>query len=345
MSVASLAARIVMRLSPADRRDWAHAMACEIAAVEGAGTRRFALGCIAAAAMLRIDWIGRRGMKMVERPRAATVACGVVASVLGLVHLVAAGASPFMPVTNAVALVLALTLLAFTWRTTIPAGVVVVATGAVLLATAFLGSSAEGATRWVRIAGIAVQPSLILLPLAIVLHVTGRNRATTAGLALAALALAVQPDRAMAGALLVALLAGGRRSGAIAPAAAAIGLAVAMIRPDAVPAVPSVDGVLYAALHMNVVAAVAVFAGTAILLAPLAIARAPATAAFGACWLGVVAAAALGDYPTPLVGFGGSAILGYLLAAARLPAGRASRARTIDTATAAGEETRLFRLA
>jgi hypothetical protein len=35
----------------------------------------------------------------------------------------------------------------------------------------------------------------------------------------------------------------------------------------------------------------------------------------------VAAAAALGNYPTPLVGYGGSAVLGYLLSVALLPAG------------------------
>jgi cell division protein FtsW (lipid II flippase) len=34
----------------------------------------------------------------------------------------------------------------------------------------------------------------------------------------------------------------------------------------------------------------------------------------------VIAAAAIGNYPTPLVGYGGSAILGYLLSAALLSA-------------------------
>jgi hypothetical protein len=40
---------------------------------------------------------------------------------------------------------------------------------------------------------------------------------------------------------------------------------------------------------------------------------------FGAVWLTVVAFAALGPYPTPLVGYGSSAILGCCLSAAALP--------------------------
>jgi hypothetical protein len=44
----------------------------------------------------------------------------------------------------------------------------------------------------------------------------------------------------------------------------------------------------------------------------------------------VVAAAALGNYPTPLVGYGGSAVLGYLLSAALLPTASAQAARAVS---------------
>ena len=51
-------------------------------------------------------------------------------------------------------------------------------------------------------------------------------------------------------------------------------------------------------------------------------------AVFGAVWLGAVAAAALGNYPTPLVGYGGSAILGYALSLSFMP-GRAGRSAVV----------------
>ena len=41
-------------------------------------------------------------------------------------------------------------------------------------------------------------------------------------------------------------------------------------------------------------------------------------AMFGATWLAVIAFAFAGNYPTPLVGYGSSAILGYCLSAAVL---------------------------
>ena len=52
-------------------------------------------------------------------------------------------------------------------------------------------------------------------------------------------------------------------------------------------------------------------------------------AVFGAVWLGVVVAAALGNYPTPLVGYGGSAILGYVLSLSLMP-GRARSAVVVE---------------
>ena len=42
----------------------------------------------------------------------------------------------------------------------------------------------------------------------------------------------------------------------------------------------------------------------------------PRLLAFGAVWVAMIVAAAAGNYPTPLVGFGGSAIVGYLLSIA-----------------------------
>ena len=49
--------------------------------------------------------------------------------------------------------------------------------------------------------------------------------------------------------------------------------------------------------------------------------------AFGIVWSGIMVAAALGNYPTPLVGYGGSAVLGYLLSLAALPAAARSGSR------------------
>jgi hypothetical protein len=51
-----------------------------------------------------------------------------------------------------------------------------------------------------------------------------------------------------------------------------------------------------------------------------------------------VLAAALGNYPTPLVGYGGSAVLGYLLSVALLPGG--ARAASAEGAAARARDER-----
>jgi cell division protein FtsW (lipid II flippase) len=46
-------------------------------------------------------------------------------------------------------------------------GVLTIVLAAALLATALLGARADGAARWVRLGGLSIQPSLILLPVMI----------------------------------------------------------------------------------------------------------------------------------------------------------------------------------
>jgi hypothetical protein len=96
-----------------------------------------------------------------------------------------------------------------------------------------------------------------------------------------------------------------------------------MLLPDALPAVPFVDRILYTAFDVHMLAGAAVVAGCFILLTPAVgalwrVPERPVLFAFGASWAALIVAAAVGNYPTPLVGYGGSAVLGYLLSAALL---------------------------
>jgi hypothetical protein len=83
--------------------------------------------------------------------------------------------------------------------------------------------------------------------------------------------------------------------------------------------VPYVDQILFTAFDVHSLAGAAVLAGSLLLLVPSIVgvrtdpARAHIHLVFGAIWLGCVLAAGLGNYPTPVVGYGGSAILGYML--------------------------------
>ena len=276
--------------------------------------------------------------RLLDHPRLLGLLCAALAVGLGIVYMASAGAPPRYLIINLAAFVVGAAIWLGLGRevTSRWQGVAVLALTAPLLATALFGVPVEGASRWVNVGPLSVQVSFIVLPAIIVLYARSTDvRSTdaigTAGILIAAAALAAQPDRAMAGVLLAGIgaivLAQPSRLGALAFAGAVIGFGVAMLLPDALPAVPFVDRVLYTAFDVHILAGVAVVAGCLILLAPMAAVLGPmpdrrVLFAFGASWAALIAAAAIGDYPTPLVGYGGSAVLGYLLSVALLPGSR-----------------------
>jgi hypothetical protein len=267
------------------------------------------------------------------QPRRLAALCGAGAVLAGLAYLWIAGAPRHYLAMNALALPIGFVLMAMLdriggrfrgW-----AGVAALGAAGAILLTALLGQSLEGAVRWARIGGIAIQPSLILLPLLVLAFAQARSWTAAAGIGIAALALALQPDRGMAGALAAGMLALGAldpgRKTAAAAAAAVAGFAATLILPDALPATPFVDQVFSTSFEAGAAAGLLVLGGALLLLVPAAAGwvrdregRA-LHAAHGAVWLAILLAAALGNYPTPLVGYGGSAILGYFLAIAALP--------------------------
>ena len=300
----------------------------------------FAIGCLwggcreAAAHRLSSVTEGMRTMSKIVRnlkePRNAGLAVALAATCLGLFYLLAAAAPARYLTVNAAAFLLgAVALFGFAGagiRAIRFTGLLVLALAASLLATALFGASAEGASRWIRIGPLGVQLSLVVLPLMILLYARNPDRIGTAGIVVAAAALALQPDRGMAGVLTLAtgvlLLARRERSSAIAFAAALGAFAATMLRPDALPASPYVDRILFTAFEIHVGAGAAVLLGAAILPIPALVGwryDPPARsvyAVFAAVWIGCILAAILGNYPTPVVGYGGSAILGYLLSLA-----------------------------
>jgi hypothetical protein len=192
-----------------------------------------------------------------------------------------------------------------------------------------MGASAEGVTRWVPVGGVMLQPSLILLPILALRFARTRDALSTLALLIAALALALQPDRAMAGTLAaaMAMLAWLRpeRNVLLALAAAGAGFAATLLRADPSAAMPYVDQVFFTSFAAHPLAGLAVAAGALLLLVPAAVglagdaAHRTTHALFGTIWLAVILAALLGNYPTPVVGYGGSAILGYLVSLLGLP--------------------------
>jgi hypothetical protein len=284
-----------------------------------------------------------RGQRL---PRTTGIACAVGATGAGILYMAMAGAPATYIAINGLALVMGLGAVGLAWTAGrdrhLPGGMVLVL-GAALLATALFGLRADGAARWVRVGGTSVQVSLVVLPTMLVSFARHRERYSTLGVAVAALALAVQPDRAMAGVLAsaVAVLAVSTRDprALLALAGAATGFAATLLRPDTLPAAPYVDQVLYTAFDTGILAGLAVTCGALLLAVPALLGwrydpdHREVHAVFGTIWLGAVVAAALGNYPTPLVGYGGSAILGYALSLSLIPPKRhhaAAEARVGD---------------
>ena len=267
--------------------------------------------------------------RLIDKPRLLGLICAAFAVGLGVVYLTAAGAPFRYPAINLAAFVAGCVV----WlRVGPPAvsrwtGVAALALTAPLLATALFGAEVNGASRWVSAGPLSLQVSLIVLPGIIVLYARSTDAIGTVGIVTAASALATQPDRAMAGALVAGMgvIAATRRSrlSAFALSAALLGFGATLLQPDAVPAVPFVERVLYTAFDVHMLVGLGVVVGCFILLTPSlgAVRRGserPILLAFGASWAAVIAAAGIGNYPTPLVGYGGSAVLGYLLSVALL---------------------------
>jgi len=268
-----------------------------------------------------------------ENPRAVGVACAIAAAGLGLASMAAAGAPRLHLVVNGLALLVGLAsfgvLRSSSGHAPLLPGGVTLAFGGALIATTLFGASVEGASRWVRVGSLAVQLSLVLVPAMLVAFARQRDTLSTLGVILGASALALQPDRAMAGVLAAALavLAVRRPDRWVVSAlgVAAAGFAVTLLRPETLPAVPYADRVLRSAFEVHLLAGLAVVGGALLLAVPAIPGRkldsrnGDSYSVFGMVWLAVVLAAALGYSPTPLVGYSGSAVLGYLLSLAFLP--------------------------
>ena len=251
---------------------------------------------------------------------------------LGAIYMFAAGAPRRYILINTSAL--AVGVIAALFIRNVPvrnrwfAGASTVVIGLLLAATALFGVHIEGASRWITVAGITFQPSLILLPLAMVRFARDRSWLSSIGLAIAGVGLGMQPDRAMAGTLAagIAALWLHRREPpvTVALAAAITGFAATLLSTDAVAPVTFVEQVVQSAFAFHVLTGLAIVAGLATMLVPAVAGLGARTeeshvfAVFGATWLTVIAFAIVGNYPTPLVGYGSSAILGYCLSAAVL---------------------------
>lgn len=261
-----------------------------------------------------------------DQPHRLGIVAAIAATGLGLAVMVAGGAPDSYLIINIAALVIGTALLATLRRTRmtpVQSGWLCLAAAAGMLATALLGTTVDGATRWVQVGIVSLQPALMLLPVMVLAFARARTMAGTAAIMLAALALTLQPDRALAAALAAGMcaLATSAREGRVklALAAALAGLAATLVRGDTLAPSPFVEQVFADAFAASVLAVAALLAGAALMLLPARALPAAEARVFAAVWLTLLLASVLGNYPTPLLGYGGSGIIGYLLGLAVLP--------------------------
>jgi cell division protein FtsW (lipid II flippase) len=334
---------LIRRLLPPSLRPWGEAAIREARSATRPGEALpFALGCLSWAVResirFRLSELNPQRetpVNLIDRigPRPVAVACGVGATGLGLIYMSAGGAPAHYLMINSGALVFGLVALAILAmadrRGHLPAGPLTLAFGLALLAVSLWGVTAGGVTRWLALGPLVIQPGFMIVPLMAVLFARSRDAVSLAGVAAAALALALQPDRGLAAAFAagLAVLAFTRpdRLTIAAAVTAALGFGAALAQPDPSPAMPFVDQILYSAFTVHPLAGAAVVLGAVLLVLPALAARRlsgpaqTACIAFGAVWAALILAAALGNYPTPLVGYGGSAIVGYLLSLVVFP--------------------------
>jgi hypothetical protein len=353
------------RLMPNADQAWARAMAAEIGLIEDDGAAlRFAIGCVRVACRASIAawWAGPSpilaapggsvsGRRLSMLQNRWGMACGSAATLLGCAVMAHLGAPAPYVVMNFGALLAALLTVAVLPSRAVKQdggrGWIALGAGLMLVAFAAHGRMLDDLGRWVRIGGIALQPTMVLVPWMVVALARRADGVACIGVACAAAAIAAQGDVALSSALLCALLCGllpglqsapGRLRGALLAWAvvcwAVFCWGLALLRGQPHVPLAYVDGVVAGAFMAGLAPGLALCAGLGLMLAPALPAwrrgalGAPGVAgglefqAFGAFWAAAVGAALCTNGQTPLVGFGGSAVLGYFLSLTALPARR-----------------------
>ncbi len=204
----------------------------------------------------------------------------------------------------------------FTWPML---GVLIVA---ILALPLLLGPELDGISRWIAIGPLRMHAAMLLVPALLVIAARLPEPRASALIGAAAIVIALQPDRASAFALLIASIASfmltKSRAMLIASAAALAGLMTALQLPDELEGVRFVEQVLHFAWIVQPWAAMMM--GIALIGAIVALLIANrdtrvetlcGPVGVAAFLSGLAVASLLGNYPTPLIGFGASSILGY----------------------------------
>ncbi len=249
-----------------------------------------------------------------------------VCVVAGIAHMALGGAPLHYMVINGIALGFALAMLLFVRGSVSWIAVEGIAAGAVifLFAPLFIGPNIDGVQRWLGWGSLQLHSGMLVLPLFVSIVARLKFAHQMVAIALASLAVTLQPDRASAIALLAGMAAHfwATRSwkGAALMLFAVCAVVATLGQPDVLEPVRFVENVLRdAGRESPLVAIILSTALVAALVIPVLLNRKylPIAATIS----GFAFAALFGAYPTPLIGYGAASILGYgfALAAERLP--------------------------
>lgn len=268
-----------------------------------------------------------------RNPRLTHLLCATFAIAIGAFYFNINGAPPHYTLVNSASLVVTYLFLFIPNPDQWPRRIIdtiVILIGLILLATKIWGVGLYGAHRWFTLYHFTYEPSMILLPCAVLLFAKQQNSYSTAGIVLIAIATAIQPDRSMAAALclgIFTLLAVTRNKWIfISSCFATAAFVVTLLTPDNVPPVAFVERVYQSSMASNIAIGILIIISTMLLLLPSFLGLLQGNkenrgivSVFFSTWLALFVAAALGNYPTPLIGYGCSAIMGYILSAMLLP--------------------------
>lgn len=255
-----------------------------------------------------------------------TMVAAVLAVAAGAALLVALGAPVRMPILHGATLVVGLVGCLVMWaardrRWTERLGDLILIGAACLIPlTVYLGPQADGMARWVVVGGLTLQPAMIVVAPIAIGTALRPSEDRLGSVLIAALGLMLQPDPGAAAMLLAGLAAPllikeQRRAFHIgATVIAGIALVVAQAQTVTLPPVEFVEGVIPAALNAGVIPAMLALTVIVLMLLPAWPLRPPQLAFLGV-WSAALLVAWLGPYPTPVIGFGGSSVLGFVLSA------------------------------
>ena len=325
----ALACRLLMcavvRLLRPQKAAWAQAMQAEVASV---GSERealaFAWGCLGAALGQAFE-AARGGWLQVQNAGVLTCAVAVLA---GCAFMYSAGAPSHYVWMNLLSLAFAVATFRLLPRRRLQADELLRAKlsfllGALLLA-ASMGPASTRASAWVHVGPVALNLVWLLLPALLVASdvrpASAAGRWPLSGLLMACGALALQADALLMGlvAAVLGVRAWHRRNGALvllalASSVIAIHLGQAWQAPEAL---AFVDQLVHRAFEQHLATGLAVALLQLLPLWPAL--RHRRARLHGLVWGLLVTLSLPGWLPSPLVGFGGSFIAGYLLSLALL---------------------------